>query len=323
MDKKVLLFILLLVLASFLSAPYVASNSYIYHVSLFVLFNIVLASSLRLITISGQLSLAHGGMMAIGSYSYAILTTKCHILPLLAFLLSGVSGLILAALIGLPFTRLKGIYFSIASLFFTAIVVVLAQQWRTLTGGPLGMYNIPGLGSIKAFGINVALSNRVPFYVFCFFLSAFSLLFIYRIEKSWVGYVFKTIRQSDLLAESVGINVIFYRVLAFTIGSFFAVLTGGLYAQYMGSLTPSAFGLLHTLYILIYMVAGGQHSFVGPIAGASVLTILPEILRPLKQWQPIFYALLLIGIIYFEPKGLIGVLERLNGRFRRLVKCLR
>ena len=145
-----------------------------------------------------------------------------------------------------------------------------------------------------------------------------SLLILYAIEHSRIGITLNGIRQSDSLAESIGINTMGYKVLAFTIGCFFAGITGGFYAHYISTINPSTFGFLFTIYVLIYMVVGGARKFIGPIIGAFIFSILPEVLRPLKDLQPYFFAGSLMLIIFFMPEGLVGIPKRLKDLYSRL-----
>ena len=135
---------------------------------------------------------------------------------------------------------------------------------------------------------------------------------MWAIEHSRVGLTFRGIQQADSLAESVGINTTSYKVLAFTVGGFFAGLIGAFYAQYISTLDPTAFSFLFTIYILIYMIVGGAGSFLGPIIGAAFLTLVPEVARPLKSYMPLLFAAILMVIIFFMPEGLVGLPKRLG-----------
>jgi branched-chain amino acid transport system permease protein len=143
------------------------------------------------------------------------------------------------------------------------------------------------------------------------------LLIMWAVEHSRVGLTFRGIRQADSLAESVGIDTRSYKVLAFAVGGFFAGVIGAFYAQYISTLDPTAFSFLFTIYILIYMIVGGQNSFLGPVVGAAFLTLVPEVARPLKSYMPLLFAAILIVIIFFMPEGLVGLPKRLSRLSRR------
>lgn len=315
MNKRILIWIsgygVLIVFMFFL--PFFFPGPYVIHVLIFTVMNIILASSLRLINLSGQLSLAHGGMMTIGAYTSTLLVVKLGLSSWVALLLAGFSAAVIACLVGFPFVRLKGIYFAIVTIFLTAMVTLTAQQWRSLTGGSSGIYNIPRPDPIVIPGIlNITFTSSVNCYYLVLVIMLVSLIILYAIEHSRIGLTFLGIQQSDSLAESVGMNTAGFKVLAFSIGCFFAGLIGGFYSQYIMSINPDTFGFLFTIYILIYMVVGGAGRFIGPILGAFILTLLPEVTRPLKEFQPFFFAGVLMLVIFFMPEGIVGLPGRLK-----------
>ena len=142
---------------------------------------------------------------------------------------------------------------------------------------------------------------------------------MYRLDRSRIGDTFKAIYSQDLLAQCVGINIIRYKTLAYVIGCSFAGIAGALQAHYLGAIDPHSFGLAPTVYLLIWVVMGGTHTFVGPIIGASVFTGIEEALRPFVLWRPFVYGFILIAVLLFMPGGLEG----LPARVRLLVKRLR
>ena len=299
--------------------PFFFPGPYHIHILILTIMNIILASSLRLINISGQLSLAHGGMMTIGAYTSTLFVMKLGMSSWVALLMAGFSAALIACLVGFPFVRLKGIYFAIVTIFLGEMVVLTAGQWRALTGGSTGIYNIPRPDPIVIPGIlNLTISSKLDFYYLALILMLITLLILYVVENSRIGLILRSIQQADSLSESVGINTAGYKVLAFTIGCFFAGLTGGFYSQYILSIAPDTFSFLFTIYVLIYMTVGGAERFIGPILGAFVLTILPEVARPLKAFMPFIFAAVLIAVIFFMPEGMAGIPQRLNKVFRRM-----
>lgn len=302
-----ILTIFLFILPSILSGPYHI------HILILTMMNIILASSLRLINLSGQLSLAHGGMMTVGAYTSTLLVMKLGLSSWGALVLAGFSAGVIAYLIGFPFVRLRGIYFSIVTIFFSEMVVLTAEQWQSLTGGSSGIFNIPRPNPIVIPGVlKIDFSSKVDFYYLALVLMIISLLILYAVENSRIGLTLRGIQQADSLAESVGIDTAGFKVLAFSIGCFFAGLTGGFYSQYISAINPDAFSFLFTIYILVYMTVGGADRFVGPILGASILTILREVSRPLKQFEPFFFAATLMVVIFFIPEGMVGLPERIR-----------
>jgi branched-chain amino acid transport system permease protein len=293
--------------------PLVLPGPYYIHTFILTMMNIILASSLRLINLSGQMSLAHGGMATLGAYASTLLVMKLGFSSWVAMLFAGLFVALIAALAGIPFVRLKGIYFSIVTVFFSEMVVLTAQQWESLTGGSGGIYNIPRPDALPFF----AFTSKIDFYYLALFLMLLSLIIVYAVERSRVGLTFRGIRQTDSLAESIGINTPGYKILAFTVGCFFAGVVGAFHSQYISAISPDGFGFLFTIYILVYMTVGGAEVFSGPIVGAFVLTILPEVARGLKEYVPFIYAAVLIAVIFFMPDGLAGVPARIRKAVRR------
>lgn len=289
-------------------------NAYILHVFILVMMNVVLGSSLRLINLSGQLSLGHGGFVTLGAYTSAVLLVKADFSSTwLALLISGLMAAVVCVLLGFPFSRLKGIYFAVISIFFVQVIILTVQQWRSITGGASGLQGVPRPDSF----LGIEFHSKTSFFFLFFALMVISLLILWAIEHSRVGLVFKGIRQADSLAESVGINTTGYKVAAFAIGGFFAGLMGGAYVQYVSAVDPTVFGFLPTIYMLIYVIAGGEGSFIGPPIGAALLTVLPEVARPLKSWMPILFAVILMLVIFFLPEGLVGLPRRVWKLFNR------
>jgi branched-chain amino acid transport system permease protein len=205
---------------------------------------------------------------------------------------------------------LKGMYFAMVTLFFAQIVTLIVLDLRSFTGGINGLFNIPWPVGIK---------SEAQFYYVIVAITVVSLVLMYLIEHSRLGLVFRGIRQTDTLCESIGINVQLMKVVAFGLGSLFAGLAGACYGHYMQALNPNAFGFTFTLYAVIYMVVGGSGSFVGPILGATVLTLANNLLRAFAKFQPLFFAAVLLLIVFLMPEGLVG----LPARVRAAVNSLR
>lgn len=293
--------------------PLITEEPYTLHIFIMIGMNIILASSLRLILNSGQLSLAHGGMMAIGGYTSALLVTKLGVSSWAALPLSGVASSILALFVGFPFVRLKGIYFAITTIFLGQMIILTGEQWESLTGGSVGILNIPRPDPIVIPGLlNMNFGSKMDFYYFILILILITLLILYGLENSRVTLTWRSIQQADFLAESVGVNTAKFKVLAFSIGCFFAGLVGSFYSQYVRVVSPRTFDLSFAIYVMVYMVAGGMGRFSGPILGAFFLTGFVELFRILKEFQPFVFAGVLVLIIFFLPEGLVGLPKRLR-----------
>jgi len=293
--------------------PLFINGPYTLHILILIGINIILTSSLRLIAISGQLSLAHGGMMAVGAYTSALLVMKLGLSSWVALPFGGLAAASLAFFVGYPFVKLKDIYFAMVTIFFAEMIILTAEQWRSLTGGSSGIINIPRPDSIVIRGLlRMDFASKVDFYYFILVLMLVSLLILYAIEHSRIGLTWLSIRQADSLAESVGINVTRFKVLAFCIGCFFAGIVGAFYSQYISVINPRTFGFFFAIYVVVYMVVGGMRRFSGPILGAFALTIVPELARALREFQPFVFAGVLMLIIFFMPEGLVDLPQRLG-----------
>jgi branched-chain amino acid transport system permease protein len=310
----------ILIITIFIIPAFVKSEYYL-HVLILCAINIILASSLRAIATIGQVSLGHAGFMGIGAYTSAILVMKYGLSTYVALLAGGLTAMVLAALIAYPVMRVKTVYFSMLTMFLGQIVTLVITEWRGMTGGTSGLLNIPHLGTISIPGhFSINFSARLPNLYFVLILMLIILLFLYGVDHSYVGKTFKAIAQDDSLAASAGINVARYKALIFCIGCFFAGLTGSFYAHYMSVITPDSFDLFYSIYLLIYMVVGGSKRFAGAIIGPLVLTLIPEMSRVLKEYQPFVFVGVLYLVVFFLPGGLAYLLERMSIRISNVVQ---
>jgi branched-chain amino acid transport system permease protein len=213
---------------------------------------------------------------------------------------------------------MKGFYFLIGS-FAAGEIIRLLWKWTDLTwlfGGPKGIKLIPPFPDIKLFSLDIDFYNPVNYYYLCLIVVVASLVVLYRVERSRIGLTFHAIHWQDKLAESVGVDTFRYRTLAFVISSFFAGLSGALYAHYIGTVAPNRFDVEEMVYVLIWAIVGGTATFYGPIVGVVVLTILNEVvLRALgvDEMRPMLYGALLILSILFLPNGLESLVPKIKG----------
>ena len=292
--------------------------------------NIILAVSLNMATgYLGQLPLGHAGFMAVGAYTGGIFMKATPVAALLkagdmaacvpyiilALLLSGVMAGIFGLIIGIPALRLKGDYLAIITLGFGEIIRVILTNIDSVLGfkftyGASGLKRIPKTSSFTLVFICVALTCLV----------------IHMIMKSRHGRAILSIRENEIAAEACGVNTTYYKVMAFVVSAFFAGIAGCLYAGYLGSLYPSTFKFMKSIEILVLVVLGGMGSMLGSILSATVLTILPELLRGIAEYRMVAYSLLLVVMMIFRPKGLLGtydfslsrILEKaLNGGYKK------
>lgn len=302
--------------------PVFFKSPYIIHILIWVGISIALASSLRVISLTGLLSLGHGGIMLIGAYASTLLVMKLGISSWFGLIMGGVFAACFALLIGFPFVRLKGIYFSMITLFMTEMIILVSEQWKSLTGGSAGILNIPRpdpiiIGNI----INIDFTSGIDLYYLMLVLLLLTLLIIYLIEHSRIGMTWETIRQDDTLAQSIGINVSGYKVLGFTIGCFFAGVFGAYYSQFFNVISPKEFGFFFSIYILVYMIVGGRRYFIGPIIGTLILVLIPELIGGLGGFRPFIFVAILMIVIYTLPEGLVSLPQHI--KFKNVKKWFR
>jgi len=309
-------FIGFVLLAGILVAlPHVLSFSQ-QEILVLLVINVLLVCSYRLLTLTGEWSLAHAVIMGVGAYASALAAKKLEFPVPLCMLIGASTAGFVAFLLSFPLFRMKGFYFLIAS-FAAGEVIRLSWKWSDLTflfGGPKGLKRIPPVPDF----LTIDFYEPVNYYYLCLIVVAVSLLILYRIEKSRIGLTFHAIHWQDKLAESVGVNTFRYRMLAFVISAFFAGLAGALYAHYVGAIAPNRFSVEEMVYILIWAIVGGTATFYGPIIGVVALTVLNEVvLRSLgvDEMRPMFYGAVLIVAILFMPNGLEGLVPKIKGWF--------
>jgi len=288
-------------------------GSYQLHLLILVLINIVLASSLRLSLMVGQLNIGHSGFMAIGAYTSALLVKEVG-LPFELGLLAGAGTAAIASIIiGYPSLRLRGVYFALVTVAFVEAVRLAATAWVSLTGGPSGM-TVP-----RPNLLGVPLTTRSDQYYLALFLAALTLFILYRLERSRLGLTWKGIRQADNLAEAVGVDLTRYKLLAFVLASLFAGAAGSFYAHYIRFIFPPTFGFLLAVNILVYNFVGGRERLAGPIIGATFLTLLAEPFRGVTYYETLFFAIGLLLTVVLLPGGLVTLPQRLSGIYRTLL----
>jgi branched-chain amino acid transport system permease protein len=319
------LLVLLCVLAV---VPIVLHSAYWLHVLILAGVNVLLAVSLRLIYLTGQISMGSAGFMLLGGYASALLARNVGLSFWLTIIIGGIFAALVAVIAAWPFLKAKGIYFAILTVLLAEVCRLVAWYWESLTGGSSGLRNIPDPNTINVFGwFSLSFDTPKTYYYLLLVLLLISLIIIYRLERSWLGSMWSAIRESESLARSVGINVMLHKIVVFTVAAFFMGLAGALYAHYMGSLSPagtpgSVFSFTASIYVLIYLVVGGAASFAGPIVGAFVLSVVFELGRSLDEYMPLILGGLLIVVAMAVPEGIVGLASKLALSRRRLFVSL-
>jgi len=267
--------------------------------------NIILAVSLNLVNgYTGQFSLGHAGFMSVGAYLAAAVTVfggpkflgedggtalQQGLLFLAALLAGGVSAAAAGLLVGVPSLRLKGDYLALVTLGFGEIIRVVFQNVEVL-GGALGLNGIPAYTTI--------------FWVLAFV--AITVFVVICLVHSTYGRGFLATHDDEIAAESVGLNTTRYKIVAFVVGAFFAGIAGGLYGHFKMTITPTGFDFTKSIEIVVMVILGGMGNTVGVILAAILLTLLPEVLRPVAEYRMVIYSFLLIVLMLVRPQGLFN-----------------
>ncbi|HUE45483.1 MAG TPA: branched-chain amino acid ABC transporter permease [Aestuariivirgaceae bacterium] len=300
--------------AALIALPYALSYSQ-KEIAVLLVINVLLVMSYRLMTLTGEWSLVHVVLMGVGAYASAILSKNVGLpVPLAMLLGASVAGAV-AALLSFPLFRMKGFYFLIGSFAAGEVIRLIWKRFNDPFGGPTGLKLIPPLPNVDLGFMTVDFFDPTTYYYLCLIVVAASLLVLYRIERSRIGLTFHAIHWQDKLAESVGVSTFRYRMLAFVMASFFAGLSGALYAHYIGTVSPNRFEVEYMVYVLIWTIVGGTATFYGPILGVVVLTVINEIvLRSLgaDEWRPMIYGAILIASVLFLPRGLESLWPKLK-----------
>jgi len=282
--------------------PLVFNQLYFISIGIAVLLYSTLSVSLNLITgYMGITSLGHAAFMGIGAYTAAILSTRFGVNFIFTFIAAAIMAGLFGILLGLPSLRIKGRYLAIVTLGFVEITRIIELNWMSLTRGPQGIASIPKM-SLFSF----VLKTPIQKYYVILLLLIFVVLCISAVMNSRIGRAISAIRDDEIAAAAMGINVFRKKLLIFSISSAFAGLAGAFYAHYMSFIDPNAFTTQQSFLILSLTIFGGLASIPGSIFGAIFLTVLPEILRFLTDYRQIIYGLLVIIMMVFQPRGLLG-----------------
>jgi branched-chain amino acid transport system permease protein len=284
-------------------------------IAVFLLINVLLVASYRLLTLTGEWSLGHVVIMGVGGYASALYAKELGVPVPAAMLMGALTAAALAWILSFPLFRMKGFYFLIGSFAAGEVIRLLWIKFR-IFGGPKGLKLIPPFPDLGP----IAFFDPTSYYYLCLVVVAASLALLYRIEHSRIGLTFHAVHWRDQLAESVGVDTRRYRTLAFVLASFFAGISGALLAHYIGTVNPNRFDVAQMVFVLIWVIVGGTATFFGPIFGVVALTIVNEVvLRQLgtDELRPLFYGGILIATMLFLPGGLESLGPKLKGLFSR------
>jgi branched-chain amino acid transport system permease protein len=274
-------------------------SSYPVYLLSLAMINIIAAVGLNLLTgNSGQISLCHSSFMAIGAYGSTLLTVKFGVPFWAAIPLGAILAAMMGGLLGAPASRLRGIYLALATLGFLQIVQIVIEEFADITGGVRGLI-VP-----KASIAGVRVSEYVRFLI-VLGTCALAIWTARNLLASRVGRELNAVRLSPHAAQALGISVHRVKLAAFALSAAYAGVAGGLQAIMVGFIDPVEFGVSASLRHITFIVVGGMGSVGGSVIGAAVLSALPELLRPVKEYSDIIYTLILLGFLIFLPHGLV------------------
>lgn len=275
--------------------------------------NVILAVSLNLtVGFLGELTLGHAGFMSVGAYAGCLFSVYCD-LPAaiefpLALLIGGIAAAVFGIIIGIPVLRLKGDYLAIVTLAFGEIIRSVITNLDFLGGAG-------GLRGITKY------KNTASAFTAVFVVLVLTVIIIRNLVKSRHGRAICSIRDNVIASESVGINVVFYKLLAFVTAAFFAGIAGVLYGHNLGILKPNTFDFNKSIEILVIVVLGGMGSITGSIISAIVITLLPEVLRGLEDYRLLIYAVVLIAMMLLNNNPKFNALkDTVKGKLRQLLQ---
>jgi branched-chain amino acid transport system permease protein len=310
MGKQNKVYLLLFALVVF-ALPFFLRNNYYLMVLNISALNILVVIGLNLLMgFAGQISLGHAAFFGLGAYLSGILTTTYGfpIWPTLLLAMALTAGVAFG--IGIPTLKLEGHYLVMATLGFNVIVYIFMLQLEPVTGGPSGFSGIPRL-ELSGFIFD---SDR-KYYYLLWAVSTGALLLSLNLIHSRVGRAMAALRQNEIAARCAGIDTEAYKVKIFVLSAVMASLAGSLYAHYITFISPGTFSFFYSLQVVTMVLVGGMGSLWGSVFGALLLTLLPEALHAVKEYNVLVYGLILMGVLVFFPHGLLtGIAEILRTR---------
>ncbi len=287
--------------------PFAGGNAYSLHIyALIGVYGIVAMGMNLVFGYAGQISLGHAAYFAVGAYVSALATIDLGLPVWLGIVLACLASYILGFLVGTPSLKLEGSYLGMATIGFGEIVKMTLVNWEVVTRGPTGISRIPNM-SLFGFTFGTPLAK----YYLVLAVTLLAFIVYWNLVRSHFGSRFVAVRDSPKAAAAMGIDLQQTKVLAFATSTAFAGLGGALYAHLNRYIAPDAFGLGESINLLVMTVIGGMGTLIGPLVGAVIVVYLRETLTMLKDYNMLIYGLLLMVLMIFVPRGLVGTLALL------------
>lgn len=297
--------IYLALLSLFLAAaPFLFQARYSQHVLILVLLYITLGSAWNILGgFAGQLSLGHAAFFGIGAYTAAVIASKTALSPWWAVIAGPVIVLPIALAIGWLCFRLRGPYFTLATIAVGEVVRLVALNWTQLTGGAVGVVIRPSIFSG---------TSKIPYYYIVLILASVTVALCHRLSRRKLGYYLMAIREDEETAESIGIDTTRYKLVALAISATLTAVAGAFYANYFMFVDPTiVLPLALSVEIVLMAIVGGLGTVAGPVLGAVLLKLSSEVFRnEFSRANLLIYGALLVIVILFMPGGLMGGLRR-------------
>lgn len=301
MSRDNVIAVLILLLLVFLF-PQLTTDNYVLTIGIFIGINALVAIGLTILMgYAGQISLGQAGFYGIGAYVSAILSLHYGLPVLLSIFIAIIIASIAALVIAIPSLRLKGHYLAVATLGFGEIIHIILHEWGP--GGPSGFGDIP---HFSFFGYT--LQSTLEYFYLIWLSIIVIMIFSLNLLNSMTGKALRAIHDSELASVTLGINITSIKIKVFILSAVYASLAGALYAHYVTFLSPSGFSLFYSVLVLMMVVIGGISNIWGGIAGAFIITILPETLRGFKEFDILVYGLILTLALLFMRKGIVPLL---------------
>lgn len=305
-NKKPWMILLLIVCVLY---PFIIGQSS-YYMTFFVMMLVYVITAMALdllIGYGGQISVGHAGFLAIGSYTVALLTIHFNAPFIVAFLAAGIVTGIVGFIIGLPAVRLSGQFLAVVTLGFGLSVPQVMLYLDDYTGGYSGL----------SFQRPDWLANKLVLFYVILAIAVLVTFILHNIIHSRLGRAFVSIRESEVAAQATGINVSFYKTFMFAISAFFTGIAGGLYAYWIGFVSPNDFTVVTSFLLLGMIVVGGLASIPGAIIGAVILTILPELTSSFIGLTNLIIGMAILVIILFWPTGIVSGIRMILSRSKK------
>lgn len=290
------------ILALLVAVPPLLPNPYHLQVLVFIGIYVILALSLNLLNgYVGLLSIGHAAFYAVGAYASAKLTMELHLPWFAALAGSGAIAGAFGYFLGKPTLRLSGIYLTLVTLGFNMILFLVLQNWMGFTNGPLGIMDIP---PPSLFG--QVIDSRLEYYYLILALAVLTVITMNRLMTCRFGRALTAIRENELAAEATGVDTTRYKIQAFVLAAFYAGIAGSFYAHFVKFVSPDSFTINESFILLAMLAFGGQGNLIGPVVGAAVLILVPEVFRPLQEYRMFVYGGILIVMMLVRRQGLLG-----------------